>query len=109
MLHDLAAGTAIAQRRQDDAIAHLEKALSLCETIGDRLAQAGPHQGLAMVAQQQRRFTEAEAHCRKALEIVVECGHQDGTAIVFHTLGMIAQDQWQSWRRPRQTTATRFK
>jgi tetratricopeptide (TPR) repeat protein/transcriptional regulator with XRE-family HTH domain len=64
-------------------------ALAAAIRLGDQLAQARCHNGLASAYDQQGRLDDAETHLRQALDLCTQAGHQAGQASAHHNLAIV--------------------
>jgi tetratricopeptide (TPR) repeat protein len=71
----------------DDALAHLEQALSLSAQAEDVTGQAHSHHNLAFVQGRQLRHAEALQHSLRALELYKAAGHARGHARALNAVG----------------------
>ncbi|MEH2093942.1 tetratricopeptide repeat protein [Nostoc sp.] len=84
------------QRQFDVAVDYYNKALKICEDIGDFYNAANAaveYHHLGMVAQEQRQFDVAVDYSNKALKICEEIGDFYGAASAYQNLGVVAQKQ----------------
>lgn len=93
LAHNLAAHTALAQNRHDDARAHYQSDLEFQKEVGHYAATALTYRQLGIIALEQHRLDEAEEAYRSALKINLELDQRHDAAISYHELGILASEQ----------------
>lgn len=76
-------------RHDDDARMHLQLALNLFETVGDRLGQASTAHYFGWVDERQGRNAEALAHSEHALGLYQALGDRVGQAMTLNSIGSL--------------------